>query len=267
MKVQAIQTNTNVPAPKHVFTNLEFKVKPNMNKTKFLQARMYTCADVNIMPVSIYKYLFKDKDYVMIAPSVLQLGTYINKKVNVLESCNLYIIHPDTRCITEVTFFVPSNEGSILISCSTSLALGLIQSNISLDNSPPGSNVVSSSADQPRNDNSQLNVHMLWEKSKTKLKENTRKISDVCSIQEQSATSSNKEQFYDGCSKKEVSNTTCTGKNGDKNCQADKSDMPVKPAKDMWSNGTSNTNTESDVKEVKNSATRRSQELSIYQVY
>ena len=89
---------------------------------------------------------------------------YINKKVKHLGSCNLYVIHPDTRCTTEVTFFVASNEGSILISCATSLALGLSQPNASLDNSLPGSNVISCSVDQPRNDKSQLNVHMLWEK-------------------------------------------------------------------------------------------------------
>ena len=162
MKVQTIQANTNGPASKHLFTNLEFKVKPHKNKSKFPWARIDTCAGVNIMPVSIYKYLFKDPDCAKIVLSDLQLGTYTDKKVSILGSCNLYIIHPDTRCITKVTLFVNSNESSILISCATSLALGLIQPNVSLDNSPPGSNVISSSANQPRNDKSQLNVHMLW---------------------------------------------------------------------------------------------------------
>ena len=57
------------------------------------------------MPVIIYKYLFKDLDCAKITPSDLQLGRYTNKKVKILGSCNLYIIHPDIRCITEVTFF------------------------------------------------------------------------------------------------------------------------------------------------------------------
>ena len=107
----------------------------------------------------------------------------------------------------------------------------------SLDNSLPGGNVIISNADQPRNDKSQLNIHMLWEKSKTKLRTSTKKISDVCYIKEKSFTSLNKEQFYDGCSKKEQSFTKCSRKKQYKNCQADKSDMwPVNPAKDMWSN-------------------------------
>ena len=84
MKLQVEQANTKYPTPQHLFTNLEFKVKPHKNKTKILKARIDTSADVNIMPVSIYKYLFKDPDYAKIAPSDLQLGTYTDKKVKLL---------------------------------------------------------------------------------------------------------------------------------------------------------------------------------------
>ena len=108
MKVQAEQANAKYPTHQHLLANLEFKVKLHKNKTKFLQARVDTCTDVNIMPVSIYKYLFKDPACVKIAPSDLQLGTYTNMKVKILESCNVYIIHPDTRCITEATFLGPA---------------------------------------------------------------------------------------------------------------------------------------------------------------
>ena len=137
MKVQATQANDKYPTPNHLFTNLEFKIKPQKNKTKFLQARFDTCIDLNIMQVSIYRYLFKDLDCAKIAPSDLQLGTYTNKKVQILASCNLYLIHPDTRCISETTVFVASNEGSILISCTTSLALGMIKPHEKLDHPPP----------------------------------------------------------------------------------------------------------------------------------
>ena len=69
------------PEPKHLFTNLEFKVKPHKNKMKFLWARIDTYTDVNSIPVSMYRYLFKDPDCAKIAPSDLQLWTYTNKKV------------------------------------------------------------------------------------------------------------------------------------------------------------------------------------------
>ena len=102
------------------------------------------------MPVSMYNYLFKDPDCSKISSSDLQLGTYTNKKVKIIGSCNLYIIHPDARYKEEIPFFVASNEGSILISCATSLALGLIKPHEKLDHPPPegNRNVIYSSAER-----------------------------------------------------------------------------------------------------------------------
>ena len=152
MKAQTIQANDKYPAPKHLFTSLEFKVQPNKNKTKFLWAKIDTHADINIMSESIYKYLFKDPDCAKIALSELQLGTYTNKKVKIIGSCKLYIIHPDTRYMEEIPFFVASNEGSFLISCTTSLELGLIKPHKKLDHPPPegNRNVICSSADKDK---------------------------------------------------------------------------------------------------------------------
>ena len=203
MKLQAEQANTKYPTPQHLFTNLEFKVKPHKNKTKFLWARIDTCTDVNIMPVIIYKYLFKDPDCAKIAPTNLQLGTYTNRKVMILGYCNLYVIHPDTRCTAKVLFFVASNEGSILISCTTSLALGLIKPHDRLDHLSTKGNVISSSADKLK-DESQLKVHLLVRKPK--LKSNNEKAPVVCSSDGQSK--SNKEQFVNICSN-EQSSATC----------------------------------------------------------
>ena len=110
MKVQAKQANEKYPAPKHLFTNLKFKATPHKNKARFLQARIDTCGDVNIIPVSMYKYLFMDQYCGKIAPSDLQLGTYTNKKVKIIGSCNLYVVHPDTRCIEEILFLWPARK-------------------------------------------------------------------------------------------------------------------------------------------------------------
>ena len=92
------------------------------------------------MPVSIYKKLFKDEDCTQIAASNLQLASYTNKKVKIIGSCNLYIIHPDTKCLEETQFYVAGNEGSIPISCATSLALSLIKPHEKLDHPPPEGN-------------------------------------------------------------------------------------------------------------------------------
>ena len=117
------------------------------------------------------KYLFKDQDCAKIAPSDLQFGTYKNRKVKIIGSCNLYVVHPDTRCMEEIPFYVASNEGSILISCTTTLVLGLIKPHEKLDHPPPegNRNIIYSSADKiKKRDESQLNVHQLVRKPKLK---------------------------------------------------------------------------------------------------
>ena len=113
--------------------------------------------------------------------------------------------------------FVASNEGSILISCTTCLALGLIKPLDRLDHLPPEGNVIASSTDKLK-DESPLKVHMFVRNPK--LKSSDENVSIVCSSDGQSK--SNKEQFVNICSN-EQSNATCTRNTGDKNCQADKS--------------------------------------------
>ena len=127
MKVQEKKPHTSVPVLKQLVTNLEFKVQLHKRKTKFLRARVDTCADVNLMPLSIYQKLFKDTDCTQIEPRNLQLETYTNVRVKIIGSCYLYIMHLDTRCLEKVRFHVAGNKGSVLISCTTSPELGLIK--------------------------------------------------------------------------------------------------------------------------------------------
>ena len=224
MKVQTKQADTNVPANQHLFTNLEVKVKPHKNKTKFLHARLDTCADVNILPCSVYQLLFKDPDCTKLAHSDLQLGTYTNNKVKLIDTFELYVIHPNTKSIEAVMFFVACNEGSVLLLCTTSLALGMIKPHARLDHLPSGSNVISSSADQPIKDTSHLNVHMLMETSKTsQLTTRAKKISAVCS---------KKEQCFTKCSTREQSHSVLKLKYHVNQCVKDK--VPVQDETRKW---------------------------------
>ena len=80
------------------------------------------------MPASVYKLVFQDPDCKKLAPSSkLEIGTYTTDKVKVVGSCVLNVVHPDTQCLQEVTFYAASNNGSVVSSCETILALGLIQ--------------------------------------------------------------------------------------------------------------------------------------------
>ena len=65
-------------------------------------------------------------------------------------SCTFYLLHPDTEHIQEVIFYVASNNGSVLLSCATMLALGLIHPHIRLDYLPPRASLITSSADHPK---------------------------------------------------------------------------------------------------------------------
>ena len=75
-------------------------------------------------------------------------------------SCTFYLVHPDTKPIQEVTFYVTSNNGSALLSCATTLEPGLIQPCTRLDYLPPRASLNTISADHPKKTKSQVNVHV-----------------------------------------------------------------------------------------------------------
>ena len=74
---------------------------------------------------------------------------YTDHQVNILGKCEFYMLHPDTKKPHAVTFYVASNEGSVLLSCTTLLALDLIQTRPCLDYLPPRAKLITSAADHP----------------------------------------------------------------------------------------------------------------------
>ena len=68
--------------------------------------------------------------------------------------------YPDTKCLQEVTFYVASNNGSVLLFCVTTLALGLIQPHTRLDYLPPRASHITSSTDHPKKTKSQVSAHV-----------------------------------------------------------------------------------------------------------
>ena len=69
-------------------------------------------------------------------------------------------MHPDTKQQQDMTFYVSSNDGSVLLSCVTTLALGLIQPHTRLDYLLPRANLITSSADHLKKTKCQLTVHV-----------------------------------------------------------------------------------------------------------
>ena len=133
VKIQCTQANTKFPTPHYLITNLAYWLKPHHKRNQYLRARLDTCANVSIMSAIVYKLVFHNPNCKKFAPSRLEIGTYTTDTVKLVGSCMFYLVHPDSKCLLEVTSYVASNNGNVLLSCATTLALGLIQPRSRLD--------------------------------------------------------------------------------------------------------------------------------------
>ena len=88
------------------------------------------------MPASVYKLVFHDPNLEKLTPNKLQIGTYINNTVKIVGTCKLYLVHPNTKKLVETIFYVATNDDSVLLSCTSTLALDLIQPRSRLDYLP-----------------------------------------------------------------------------------------------------------------------------------
>ena len=55
VKMQHAQADCKkIPTPSHMIRNLVYRLKPHHTRDQYLRARLDICADVNIMPASVY---------------------------------------------------------------------------------------------------------------------------------------------------------------------------------------------------------------------
>ena len=85
-----------------------------------------------------------------LVPNKLQIGTYTNDTVKIVGTCKLYLVHLDTKKLIETIFYVATNDGSVLLSCKSTLALDLIQPRSRLDYLPPRASLLTSTQDHPK---------------------------------------------------------------------------------------------------------------------
>ena len=83
-------------------------------------------------------------------PNRLQIGTYTNDTVKIVGTYKLYLVHPDTKRLIETILYVVTNDGSVLLSCKSTLTLDLIQPRSRLDYLPPRSSLITSTQDHPK---------------------------------------------------------------------------------------------------------------------
>ena len=102
------------------------------------------------MPASVYKLVFQDPKMKKHDPSSLEIGTYTTDTVKIVGSCVFYPVRLDTKKLMEVTFYVAMNDESVLLSCRTTLVLGLIQPRTRLDYLPPRASLITKSPEHPK---------------------------------------------------------------------------------------------------------------------
>ena len=102
------------------------------------------------MPASVYKLVFKDPELKKLAHSDLEIGTYTTDTVKIVGSCLFYLVYPDTKKLQEVTFYVAKKDGSVLLSCATTLMLGLVQPCTRLEYLPSRASLITSSLDHSK---------------------------------------------------------------------------------------------------------------------
>ena len=132
IKRQPNETQT-IPKPTHLITNIAYWLKQHHTRNQYLRARIDTGAEVNLMPVSVCRLIYHDHDLEKLTPCRLKIGTHTMDTIKIIGTTIIYLIHPDSKKLTETTFYIASNKGSILLSCNTSLTIGLIQSRPRLD--------------------------------------------------------------------------------------------------------------------------------------
>ena len=127
MKVQKTQSlHPQVPKPVYLMTNLVYHLQLHHKQNQYLLARLDTCADVNLMPMAVYQLMFKDPSLRKLTPSTMEIETYTND-VKIIGTCQFYLLHPESKELIKVIFFVAKENGSVLLSCRTTMALGLIK--------------------------------------------------------------------------------------------------------------------------------------------
>ena len=120
-------SHPEVPKLVYLMANLAYHLQEYHTRNQYLRARLDTCTDVNLMPMAVYCLMFKDPQLKKLTPSNMEIETYTAEVVKIIGTCHFYLVHPESKQLSKVMFFVAKENGSILLSCRTTMELGLIK--------------------------------------------------------------------------------------------------------------------------------------------
>ena len=166
MKIHKSQvSHPEVPKPVYLMANLAYHLEEHHKRNQYLRARLDMCADVNLMPKAVYSLMVRDPGLRNLTPSNMEIETYRNEVVKIIGTCYFYLVHSESKQLIKVLFFVAKENGSVLLSCRTTMELGLIRPHAQIDYLPPRASLLTSTCDQPsKTKTHKPNIHCTKEK-------------------------------------------------------------------------------------------------------
>ena len=80
---------------KHLYANIPYRLQPYHKHNKHLHVQLDTCADVNLMPESIYKLVFNDPHTSKLAKNDIDLKAYTRHSAD--PYWEMYLLHVKQR--------------------------------------------------------------------------------------------------------------------------------------------------------------------------
>ena len=82
---------------KCLYANISYRLQPYHKHNNYLCVQHDTCADVNLMPESVYKLVFNDSQTTKLVKNDIDLTVYIRHSVDLIGKCNLYMLNKGTK--------------------------------------------------------------------------------------------------------------------------------------------------------------------------
>ena len=98
-------SHPDIPKPVYLMANLAYCLQEHHTRNQYLQARLDTCANVNLMPMTVYCLMFKDPQLKKLTPSNMEIETYTTEVVTIIGMCHFYLVHPESKQLSKVMFF------------------------------------------------------------------------------------------------------------------------------------------------------------------
>ena len=101
---------------KCLYANIPYRLQPYLKHNKYLCVQLDTCADVNLMPESVYKSVFNDPHTSKLAKNDTDLTVYTRYSVHLTGKCTFFMLSKGTKQPVKVDFYIAKDDGSVLLS-------------------------------------------------------------------------------------------------------------------------------------------------------